>query len=335
MLNIRQQPREITNATEADLTDSLLTSNEPVVLRGLIASWPACKAAGTSNESLVSYLKSFENGKKVRVFSAPPEVKGRYFYNSALDGFNFNARPQLFTQLLDELLAFESSNPSESKYLGSTAINAIMPGFREHNELAPLASKPIVSIWIGNRSRIAAHYDVTDNVACNVAGKREFILFPPEQMENLYIGPIDFTPAGQPASLVDFHAPDFEAFPKFKTALEHALIAKLEPGDAIFIPSMWWHHVEGKSAFNVLVNYWWRQIGHHAGTPMDAMQHAILAIRDLPELQRLLWQKQFEKYVFNPQEQAHIPENARGILNKLDEQSARMLRATLLNKLNR
>ncbi|MFX6149073.1 cupin-like domain-containing protein, partial [Acinetobacter baumannii] len=86
-----------------------------------------------------------------------------------------------------------------------------------------------------------------------------FTLFPPDQFGNLYLGPLDNTPAGRAVSMVDFAEPDFAAHPRFREALAHAQVAELEPGDAIFIPSMWYHHVEGRSAFNVLINYWWRE----------------------------------------------------------------------------
>ena len=62
------------------------------------------------------------------------------------------------------------------------------------------------------------------------------MLFPPDQFRNLYLGPIDNTPAGRAVSMVDFHAPDFNAYPRFREALRHALVAELAPGDAIFIP---------------------------------------------------------------------------------------------------
>ncbi|MDP5041146.1 MAG: cupin-like domain-containing protein, partial [Paraglaciecola sp.] len=218
----------------------------------------------------------------------------------------------------------------------STSVDQILPGLRDaQNDIPQLADKPLVSIWVGNQSRIAAHYDVTDNVACVAAGKRRFTLFGPEQLDNLYIGPLDFTPAGQPASLVDFHQPDFIRFPKFKTALEHALVAELEAGDGIFIPSMWWHHVEALSDFNILVNYWWRQVPNYVGVPSDALNHAMLAIKSLPLEQREAWRHLFDYYVFRPAGQDHIPAHARGMLDAIDENSARKLRAVLLNKLNR
>ena len=168
-----------------------------------------------------------------------------------------------------------------------------------------------------------------------VAGHRRVILFPPEQLPNLYVGPLDFTPAGQPISLVDFHAPDYERFPKFREAVKTAQMSVLEPGDALIVPSMWWHHMEALDAFNVLVNYWWRSSPSYLGPPLSALQHAILGLRDLPEVHRKQWRDLFDFYVFNPEPDnfEHIPEAARGVLNPIDEQTARQIRKMLRDKL--
>ena len=90
----------------------------------------------------------------------------------------------------------------------------------------------LASLWIGNRTRTAAHFDLPQNIACVISGRRRFTVFPIGQLPNLYVGPLDFTPAGQAISLVDFHAPDFERYPRFREALRHAQVAELEPGDA-------------------------------------------------------------------------------------------------------
>jgi len=170
-----------------------------------------------------------------------------------------------------------------------------------------------------------------------VAGRRRFTLFPPEQLPNLYIGPLDFTPAGQAISLVDFHQPDLARFPRFADALEHAQVAELAPGDVLFIPSMWWHHIEALETFNVLVNYWWRDVPAYMDSPMNALMLALMTIRDLPPAQRRIWQDVFRHYVFEPGEATtgHIPETARRVLGPLDENRARELRARLLQRLNR
>jgi hypothetical protein len=162
-------------------------------------------------------------------------------------------------------------------------------------------------------------------------------LFPPGELRNLYVGPLHLTPAGQPISLVDFAAPDLERFPRFADALRNASVAELEPGDALFIPSLWWHHVEALDAFNVLVNYWWRQSPAWMDTPANVLMHALLSLRDLPRVQRDAWLEIFRHYVFEANETttAHIPEASRGILSPIDDEAARELRAFLLNRLNR
>lgn len=121
--------------------------------------------------------------------------------------------------------------------MASTTLDSFLPGFRQHNPLALGVEEPLASIWIGNRSRIAAHHDVPDNLACVAAGRRRVTLFPPDQIGNLYVGPLDFTPAGQAVSLVDFAEPDLDRFPRFARAMASAQVAELGPGDAVFIPS--------------------------------------------------------------------------------------------------
>ena len=109
------------------------------------------------------------------------------------------------------------------------------------------------------------------------------------------------------------------------------------PGDAIYIPYMWWHHVEGLDPFNVLVNYWWRDAPAWMDTPMNTLMYAIMTMRDLPPAQRAIWQEVFRHYVFEPGEVTadHIPPHARGVLAPLDEARARDLRARLLQRINR
>jgi hypothetical protein len=224
-------------------------------------------------------------------------------------------------------------------YIASTTIDASLPGFRKDNDL-PFAGHgldPLASIWIGSRTIASCHYDAPNNIACCAVGKRRFTLFPPEQIFNLYPGPLEPTPGGQAISLVDFANPDFERYPRFREALEACQIADLEPGDAIFMPSMWWHHVEARSAFNTLINYWWSTSPKFIPSPMNALYHALWTLRDRPEREKRAWKNVFEYYVFGPAERAgeHLPEQARGALGPVDELMARRIRAMLLNNLNR
>ncbi len=308
--------------------------NTPLVLRQLVAHWPLVATAAQSDLALAQHLKQCYPGVPVQAFFAGASAGGRFFYNDDVSGFNFEQRATRLDTLLDTIL---SDPAAPCCYMGSTTAEYCLPGITQQNPLPLPADTPLISVWIGNQSHVVAHYDIPDNLACVAAGQRRFTLFAPEQLENLYIGPLEFTPAGQPVSMVDARAPDFTRFPRYAQALANAYSAELNPGDAIFIPSMWWHQVEALAPLNMLVNYWWRSTPSYHGLPSDALLHAILSIRDLPETQRNLWRVQFEHYVFNATAQtaAHIPAPQRGILSGPSELNARKLRSLLLNRLNR
>jgi hypothetical protein len=329
--------REVAGVDPRGLPDEVLESTEPLVLRGVAAHWPMVRAALESPRAADAYLRRFYQDATVGAFLGAPAIKGRFFYNEDLTGFNFRPVKIKLDTVLLELERFLPDANSPSIYVGSTTIDTCLPGFRAENDLAFGKRDPLASIWIGNRTRIAAHHDLPDNLACVVAGHRRFTLFPPAELPNLYVGPLDFTPAGQAISLVDFAAPDFARFPRFAEALKAARVADLGPGDALFIPSLWWHHVESLDAFNVLVNYWWRQSPAFMDTPMNALFHAIMTVRDLPAEQRKAMEALFRHYVFEPGDvtTAHIPPGSRRVLSPIDAERTREVRAHLLNRLNR
>jgi len=319
------------------LPDEVLCATEPLLLRGLAAHWPAVAAGRTSAAAADAYLRRFYQDATVNAMLGAPAIGGRFFYNDDLTGFNFQPVRVRLDAVLDELTGFVGRADPPAVYVGSTTIDTCLPGFRDENDFSFGQRDPLASIWIGNRTRIAAHYDLPDNLACVVTGRRRFTLFPPEQIANLYVGPLDFTPAGQAISLVDFARPDLQRFPRFAEAMRHARAAELEPGDALFIPSMWWHHVEALDDFNVLVNYWWRQSPDYMDTPMNALMLAIMTVRDLPPAQRRAWDVLFRHFVFDADERtaAHMPDYARRALGPIDADAMRAMRAQLLNKLNR
>ena len=337
MLEVDKAVKEMQGIRADSVPPEVLTSTQPLLLKGLVADWPFVKAGRRSMSAAAQYLLKFYANTPIGVGFGPPENLGRFFYNEDMSDLNFDRGMGKLDQVLTEILKFEQVDAAPSYYVGSTAVDLCLPGFRSENDVVFGATQPLASIWLGNRSRIAAHWDLPDNLACCAVGHRRFTLFPPEQLVNLYVGPLDVTPAGREVSLVDFHNPDFEKYPKFREALKSAQVAEMEPGDALFIPSMWWHHVEGLDSFNVLINYWWRQSPNFMSTPVNALSHAFLTIRDLPAEQRSAWQQIFQHYVFEADEHSfeHIPERARGQLQPIDEQTARKLRAELLNKLNR
>ncbi|HEY4079688.1 MAG TPA: cupin-like domain-containing protein [Burkholderiaceae bacterium] len=320
------------------LDPDVLQSTEPVLMRGLVKHWPLVQTARQSDLDFCNYLRRFGNSTEIGVWRGAPEIEGRFFYNDDFTGFNFQREIHRFGTLLDELLANAGNMKAPALYLGSTELDGSFPGLRAENALPALdASHPLVSLWLGNRTHVPAHFDLPDNLACVVSGRRRFTLFPPEQVANLYVGPLDLTPAGQPISLVHLNRPDLARYPLYAKAMETARVFELEAGDALFIPSQWWHAVEGLDDINALVNFWWRQSPDYMDTPLNTLMLALLSIRDLPPVQRDAWRALFDHYVFDADAQtaAHIPSAARGVLGPITPDRARQLRAALLNRLNR
>ena len=320
----------------------LLAAGEPAILRGVVLDWPMVAAGAESPAKAVAYLKSFDSGRPVTGSTAPPEADGRYFYEAGLTRLNFVPGRVRLDEYLDRILAHLDDPAPPSFYVGSTDLDAYLPGFRAANDLAlddPMfdPERVLASIWIGNRTIASTHYDMTNNIACCLAGRRRFTLFPPDQIGNLYPGPLEPTPGGQVVSLVDLRAPDLERYPRFAEALAVAQAAELMPGDALFYPAMWWHNVEALAPLNVMVNYWWNDAPAFLDTPGDTLLHALLSLRDRSASERAAWRAVFDHYVFGDVEQAraHLPDAARGPLAPLDETGARRLRAYLLRRLNR
>ncbi|WP_343518723.1 cupin-like domain-containing protein [Sphingomonas sp.] len=317
--------------------DALLDgARQPFVVRGLVADWPLVAAGKQSAGEVRRYLVDHARDRPFTVSIGPPGHDGRLFYDAAME-MNFRTGKGKLADIFGGIEQAEQQGTPRTVYLGSVDMKAYFEGLREANHLDLGTREPLESIWIGTRTRIAAHNDFPDNLACCAAGLRRFTLFPPDQFPNLYLGPIDNTPAGRVISMVDFAAPDLVVHPRFAEAMAAAQTAVLEPGDAVFIPSMWWHHVEGLADFNILVNYWWRRTPAWLGQPQDALNHAILAIRDLPDADKAIWRALFDHYVFeNDADVAeHIPESARSILAPLTPESAGRLRAFLLRTLSR
>ncbi len=331
--------REFTARPDNLPLDELLASNEPAVLRGLASGWELTRAGLQSDQAAMDYIRSFYNGRPTNASVGGPEVEGRLFYTDDFSKLNFNVERVHLDQFLARIASHMGDARPPTMYIASLLVDTHLPGFRKGNDLGleALGIDAPPAIWIGNRTTASCHYDAPSNIACCVVGKRRFTLFPPEQIFNLYPGPLDPTPGGQAISLVDFAKPDFEKFPGFREAMKFAQTAEVGPGDAVFVPSMWWHHVQGLSSFNTLVNYWWSRTPAFMPTPMHALYHAIWTIRDRPENEKQAWRQVFEYYVFGAPDRAgkHIPEAARGLLGPITDEQARLVRSMLLNKLNR
>jgi hypothetical protein len=98
-------------------------------------------------------------------------------------------------------------------------------------------------LMIGGRgAQIGLHYDVLRSHAylAQVIGKKKCVLFSPDDSAAIYMG------------AVNPDAPDFEKFPLLCNATAYE--CTLGPGELLFMPSRWWHHVVALEK-SITVNY--------------------------------------------------------------------------------
>lgn len=312
----------------------ILGHYRPAVLRGLVRHWPSVGHALCSPEAICRYLSSLDNGALCNTVLIPPQCKGRMFYREGLTDFNFARRQLPVSEVLRQIAGYSHFASPPSVALQSAAIAECLPGFISQNRLPLLGQAVLPRLWLGNRFITPAHMDEMNNIACVVSGRRRFTLFPPEQVANLYIGPLEYTPAGAPVSMVSLENPEFERFPRFREALAAAEVAELGPGDAIFIPALWWHHVVSLDVINVLVNYWWEEPADDSPapsrriSPVHALMHSLLSMRHLPAEHRQAWGRIFEYFLFDAKHDpsGHIPEQRRGVLGPLSQEQVEEIR---------
>jgi hypothetical protein len=310
--------------------EEIVPACKPVVLKGLVNDWPAVQAARESPRALADYLRSLDQGRQIIVMEGPPSIRGHIFYREDMSGYNFERKAGQVSTIIERLLAqAQDPNPS-TLFIESAKTENCLPAFAAAHPMPLVQSEFQPRIWIGNFVVVRTHFDLFENIACVVGGRRRFTLFPPEQASNLYLGPVDFTPSGVPVSMVSLLEPDLARFPRFAEALRHAQSAELGPGDGLYIPYGWWHHVQSLTPFNVLVNYWWNPAAK-MGNPFGVLLHAALTLRDMPADQRAVWRALFDHYIFTDPavSMAHLMPEQRGMLGPPSAERTKQIRAIL------
>lgn len=319
---------ESRSISSADELDEVVAAESPVIINGAIEHWPALAAGRTSPARLNAYLKSMDVGALAPVMEAPASSGGRYGYTADLREFTFSKRQAGISSTLDQIERLIREPRAPFIAIQMLPLATHLPRFVEHNPLRLVRNEVMPRLWVGGPLRTQTHNDRDHNLACVIVGRRRFVLFPPEQVANLYIGPLENPPA---LSLVDPERPDFGRHPKFSAALAAARVAHLQAGDAIFIPKYWWHHVTSLDPYNAMVNYWWGDTAPGLEHPYNCFLTALLALKDLPSGERAYWQAMFETYVFRGDEEAtaHIPAMLRGALGAMNGASRARLKHQL------
>jgi hypothetical protein len=240
-----------------------------------------------------------------------------------------------FREALEAIVEAVERPGARSVYAGSLPCRDALPGFAAGNPMPLLAPETAPRIWLGTASNVSSHYDTFDNLACVFAGRRRFTLYAPQLIENLYIGPIDHTMAGAPVSLAASSPADDERFPRFRAVRDQAWVCELQPGDALYLPKLWWHQVESLAPFNGLVNYWWDAFAAGPDAPYTSLLLAMITIAERPPAERQAWKAFFDHYVFRDRGHplSHLPAEQHGLLGPLKPENYGKIRARVMQLL--
>lgn len=302
---------------------ALVEAGEPVIFRGAVAHWEMVSGWPAKSREWLARLGAVVGHRPVSV-SIPLPIDEGYIGTSHLDedGMEPNALSgwRRFSDVARQMDAVEAGESQGCLYIQSARVPRTLP------ELAPLVEFPFDvgadlpddgqwRFWLGvGTPSVLCHYDKPHNLNCVLRGRKHFTLFPPEQISNLYVGPMEGGGYGTPASLVNPVRPDFDAHPRFAEALEHAVHADVGPGDVLFLPTHWWHSVRSVGLC-AAANYWWNDLDSRTQAHANAaFLSGLMALRSLPPQWRRAWKAKFDHFVFKTlgDPYAHIPSEFQG-----------------------
>jgi hypothetical protein len=112
---------------------------------------------------------------------------------------------------------------------------------------------PRTALWISTTGKRAfTHFDVDHSLLTQVVGKKRIYLMRPRALVRLHVSPI--FDRNWPQSPVDLAAPNLTRFPRMAGAEIFECV--IGPGEALFIPALWWHQVHSLED-SVSVSFHW------------------------------------------------------------------------------
>ena len=254
---------EIAGIDPHSLPEELLRSGQPVVLRGLVGHWPMAQAGRASASEAVAYLQRFERegAPPAVVTVGPPEIGGRFFYNHDLSDFNFRREHVPLGVVLKTLLKYADRGIAAGDLRRLPRPST--PGCRVSRRKR-LRARRRANRWPASGSAIARAFPRIRTCLTTLPAWSPdigaFTLFPPQQIvQPVHRAARFHARRARPSAWSTSTRRTTSASRRFAEALKAAQVAELGPGDAVFIPSMWWHYIRRSRTFNMLVNYWWRQ----------------------------------------------------------------------------
>lgn len=241
-------------APEAFIRDHL-RPGRPVILTGIASEWRAARWTPANLEErfggVTIRYETWDGDERV---NDPLEFARRQRFFEATLAEYYRKLAQLggpSRRLYSAGLALPRVMPAAVPELGSLEAYMDLPGpaaLRRRLQVEPL-------LWLGPAGTVSTlHFDRWHNFFVQLHGRKQWIVIPPDQGAQVY-WPCE--ELGLPLlhwSPVDVEHPDLARHPRFAQAAPIELV--VEPGEILFMPIGWWHHVRALDA-SISVNLWW------------------------------------------------------------------------------
>jgi hypothetical protein len=216
------------NVSRNEFRDRYYAMNRPVILTGLMTGWRALTAWTPE------YLKDKAGPCIVEVMTGR-EANPQYERNA-----REHRTEKRFADFVDLVYSGTVTNDyhlvANNGFFqkpGTEALLADLFAFPEY--LNPIAGARQCFFWFGPAGTVTPlHHDVSNILIAQVAGSKRYRLIPSSQRECVYNREGVF-------SDVDCEKPDLNLYPKFREASVADFV--VEPGEVLFMPVGWWHHV--------------------------------------------------------------------------------------------
>lgn len=210
-----------------------LRPRRPVIIEGALDDWPA-----RHNLSLQGFRECWGD-REARL-------------NNSIPG----AATMRFADYIDAIVAGKAAG----LYLDATPV-AWLDGLSDTLRVPPwIPSDRTLQtlVWVGPAGTVLPFHkdnqsplDGNHNLFAQFVGRKRFLLVSPSDEPFMY--PLPLEPGRYAKSAVDLR--DLGKSPDFVKAT--VLEALLGPGDLLFNPAHWWHHVESLDP-SISVSFWWR-----------------------------------------------------------------------------
>ena len=265
--NVLHDQNDIANAMRPSFN-----SQTPLLLRNLLGTcdaiyfWRSLEywrvAVGEETPVEVEIGKGYNNGNRVTV------MFGEYLNYLAINQRHEGRDWDVQHQRTNRDVAYLAQNELFHQVVDDIPI----PSFCEDGKYSVGDGKLYhTMLWMGPRDTVSPlHFDPLDNILMQVVGWKRVLLFPPDdQSHGLKDGEKEESGrtsswhyAGDDGnqyntSAVDIENPDHVRFPNYKLLGPVPYECVLGPGDGLYLPKRWWHHVRSLE-MSVSANVWWR-----------------------------------------------------------------------------